>query len=48
MLPFIALAVVAFTIFPNQVLSLFGAKPPAEVLAGENETLITLSVPGMT
>jgi len=48
MLPFIVLAVVAFTIFPSQVLLLLGGKAPAEVRAGENETLVTISVRGMT
>ena len=47
-LPFVALVVVALAIFPNRVLSLFGGNEPAEVRAKENETLIMISVPGMT
>ncbi len=48
LLPILAIGVVAFALFPNQVLSVFGSKSTPQLQAGENEVVVTLSVPGMT
>ncbi len=45
--PIIALMVLAFTIFPTQVLSLFAASPET-VEASESEVIVEIFVPGVT
>ena len=45
--PVIALMVLAFTLFPTQVLSIFAANPEG-VEAGENEMIVEIVVPGVT
>ncbi len=48
LLPCLAVIVLGFTIFPNQVLSLVAPQTSPELLAGEDHVVVTLSVPGMT
>lgn len=47
-LPILAVFVLAFTLFPSQVLSLIAPRTSTDLRTGEDQTIITLSVPGMT
>lgn len=48
LLPFLAIFVTAFTLFPSQILSIFRPETETELRAQASEVIVTLGVPGMT